>query len=194
MLALLPTGQIFSDATVVFAFDDYYHFALLQSNLHEAWVRRYASTMRTDVRYTPTDCFENFPFPQEPAPEHQDRAARVGERYHEHRRKTMMARSLGLTKTYNLFHDPGCQEADIRTLRDLHAEMDRAILACYGWQEVDLGHGFHVNERGQTRFTISPPARREILARLLKLNLEVAAREAADPALMRTRRRRRRSN
>jgi len=65
--------------------------------------------------------------------------------------------------------------------------MDRAILACYGWtdpsagsgQAIDPGHGFHQNERGQTRYTISPAARREILRRLLALNLEIAAREAA---------------
>lgn len=48
-------------------------------------------------------------------------------------------------------------QMNIFVMRDLHAELDRAILACYGWQEVDLGHDFHVNERGQTRFTISPP-------------------------------------
>ena len=58
------------------------------------------------------------------------------------------------------------------------AAMDRAILACYGWTDIDPGHGFHANERGQTRYTISPTARRQILQRLLALNLEIAAREA----------------
>jgi len=56
--------------------------------------------------------------------------------------------------------------------------MDRANLACYGWADIDSGHGFHANERGQTRYTISPTARREILQRLLASNLEIAAREA----------------
>jgi hypothetical protein len=56
--------------------------------------------------------------------------------------------------------------------------MDRAILACYGWQDLDAGQGFHQNERGQTRYTISPAARSELLRRLLALNLTVAAREA----------------
>lgn len=54
---------------------------------------------------------------------------------------------------------------------------DRAVLACYGWQDLDPGHGFHRNERGQTRYTVSPDARREILRRLLDLNLEIAAAE-----------------
>jgi len=62
-------------------------------------------------------------------------------------------------------------------LRELHAEMDRAIARCYGWEDLDLGHGFYENERGKTRFTISPEARREVLRRLVELNLEVAERE-----------------
>ena len=107
------------------------------------------------------------------------RAVGLGEAYHEHRRQTMLARQLGLTKTYNLFHNRECTDADIARLRELHAEMDRAVLACYGWTDLDPGHGFHANDRGQMRFTVSPAARREILRRLLALNLEIAAREAA---------------
>ncbi len=177
-LAFVPKNYVYGDATVVFAFDDYFHFALLQSNVHEAWLRRNASTMRTDIRYTPTDCFETFPFPPSPAAEARAEAERLGEAYHEHRRQTMLARQLGLTKTYNLFHNPQCADADIVRLRELHAALDRAILACYGWTDLDPGHDFHPNDRGQTRYTISPAARRELLHRLLALNLETAAREA----------------
>lgn len=179
-VAFVPSGWVYSEGTVVFAFDDDYHFALLQSNVHEAWVRRNASTMRTDIRYTPSDCFETFPFPQHPAPEHHTWAARVGAEYHEHRRQTMLARSLGLTKTYNLVHNPACDDPDVARLRALHADLDRAILACYGWTDLDPAHAFHQNDRGQTRYTVSPAARCEILRRLLALNLEIAAREAAE--------------
>jgi hypothetical protein len=98
------------------------------------------------------------------------RAAQVGKEYHEHRAQVMRARSIGLTKTYNLFHDPDCTDADIRRLRELHEQMDRAVLACYGWSDLAPAHGFYKNERGQTRFTVSPDARREILTRLLELN------------------------
>ena len=179
MLAFVPTTLVASEEVIVFAFDDYFHFALLQSNGHEAWVRRNASTMRTDIRYTPTDCFETFAFPPTPADAVRQEAERLGETYHEHRRQTMLARQLGLTKTYNLFHKPECTDTDIARLRELHAAMDRAILACYSWADIEPGHGFHQNERGQTRYTISPTARRDILRRLLALNLEIAAREAA---------------
>jgi hypothetical protein len=59
------------------------------------------------------------------------------------------------------------------------ATNDKAILSCSSWTAHDPGHGFHANERGQMRFTISPTASREVLHRLLALNLDIAAREAA---------------
>lgn len=178
MLAFVPTGWVYGDATIVFAFDDDYHFALLQSNVHEAWVWKNSSSLESRNRYTPTDCFETFAFPQDPPAASRREAEQLGEAYHEHRRQIMLARQLGLTRTYNLFHDPACTDADIVRLRELHAAMDRAILACYGWTDLDAGHGFHGNERGQTRFTIGPAARREILRHLLALNLEIAASNA----------------
>jgi hypothetical protein len=67
-----------------------------------------------------------------------------------------------------------CTDADIVRLRELHAEMDRAVLACYGWEDINLHHSFYPNDRGQMRFTISPEAGREVLHRLLELNLELS--------------------
>ena len=54
--------------------------------------------------------------------------------------------------------------------------MDNAVAAAYGWTDLDLGHGFHETKQG-VRYTISEPARREVLARLLKLNHERYAEE-----------------
>jgi hypothetical protein len=48
----------------------------------------------------------------------------------------------------------------------------------YGWDDLDLGHGFHATPQG-TRFTLSEAARREVLARLLRLNHERYAAEVA---------------
>jgi hypothetical protein len=176
MLSFSSTDIVFGDALVVFAFDDYYHFALLQSNVHESWVWKYASSLESRNRYTPTDCFETFPFPG-PVPESKGAASGSGEAYYAHRQRVMTTRQLGLTKTYNLFHNPEVADADITRMRELHAAMDRAILACYGWHDIDAGHGFHKNDRGQTRYTTSAEARQELLRRLLDLNLRLAEEE-----------------
>jgi len=173
-MVFVPKGWIYGHKVIVFAFDDYFSFSVLQSLIHEIWMRRFTSTMRTDVNYSPSDCFETFPFPQNPSLEDREQAEQVGAEYHEHRRQIMLSRQLGLTKTYNLFHDPSCTDSEIVRLRELHAEMDRAIARCYGWEDLDLGHGFYENERGKTRFTISLEARREVLRRLVELNLELA--------------------
>lgn len=48
--------------------------------------------------------------------------------------------------------------------------------------DVDPEHGFHQNERGQIRYTISPGPCREMLRRLLDLNFETAVAESAPEA------------
>jgi hypothetical protein len=47
--------------------------------------------------------------------------------------------------------------------------MDQAVAAAYGWSELDLDHGFHATKQGE-RYTISEPARRTVLEKLLELN------------------------
>jgi len=60
----------------------------------------------------------------------------------------------------------------------MHQEMDHAVAATYGWDDLDLGHGFHETKQG-VRFTISEDARREVLDRLLELNHQRYAEEVA---------------
>ena len=78
----------------------------------------------------------------------------------------MLANQEGLTKTYNHFHDPHEHSADIVKLRELHKEMDEAVAHAYGWDDLELEHGFHETKQG-LRYTISEAARREVLDRLL---------------------------
>ncbi len=175
----VPVGWIYSEATIVFAFDDYFRFAVIQSSSHECWVRQYASTLKGDTRYSPTDVFENFPFPNS---SNTKSLELLGEQYHEHRHQIMISRQKGLTATYNRFHNPQETAADIARLRELHIAMDQAVASAYGWANLDLGHGFHETPQG-VRYTLSEPARREVLDRLLALNHqrheeEVKAQEA----------------
>ena len=67
-------------------------------------------------------------------------------------------------------------ELEQMVLRELHVKMDHAVTAAYGWTDLDLGHDFRETKQG-VRFTISEPARREVLQRLLKLNHERYAEE-----------------
>ena len=39
-------------------------FCALQSRPHEIWARFFGSSLKDDLRYTPSDCFETYPFPE----------------------------------------------------------------------------------------------------------------------------------
>ena len=169
--------MVYSDATVVLAYDDYASYAVLQSSLHEAWAWKHGSTLKSDLRYSPTDCFETFPFPQQATPSQRAALERLGEQYHEHRRQIMLARQEGLTKTYNRFHDPAEHSADIAELRRLHVEMDQAVLDAYGWGDVNLDHDFR-GEGKEARYALSDGVKEELLRRLLELNFEIAEQES----------------
>ncbi|MBT7189902.1 MAG: hypothetical protein HN916_06890 [Anaerolineae bacterium] len=178
MLAMVPKNQIISIKLNVFTFDDYYHFSLLQSSVHEIWLRRNATTLRTDISYTIKYCFETFPFPQAVSDTLVHQVELIGREFYEYRRQVMLSTQLGFTKTYNRFHDPQCQDDEIQTLRKLHTEMDQAILTCYSWEDIDLQHDFYANDRGKIRYMPARATQREIFTRLIALNQQIAAEEA----------------
>jgi hypothetical protein len=188
MPVVVPTGQVFSHMLGVFASSDPAFLALLSSAPHYWWAIDRASTMKGDLRYTPTDVFETLV-----RPPLTDALRAAGARLHAHRRDLMLARNIGLTATYNLVHDRDCHDPDIVELRRIHTEIDRATIAAYGWhdlldetgatppadpthQTVPLGHGFHKTDQGD-RYTIGPLARTEIIDRLRQLNHQAYADE-----------------
>jgi hypothetical protein len=177
-------------------------FSVLQSSLHDYWARKYSGALETRLCYSPSDCFENFALPDELWSVGNRPLSEIGQRYHEHRKSLMVALWLGLTDIYNLFHTPDLTAARVQKvskksfeeaergyagileLRRLHRELDLAVRDAYGWQDLDLGHDFHevenLPENDRTRYTISSAARKEILKRLLDLNHQRAAEEAAN--------------
>lgn len=165
--------QVFSKRLIVFTEESWGFFSVVQSSLHYGWVDRYGSTLETRMSYIISDCFETYPFPS-----NMEALNAIGESYHRTRAGVMLARGKGLTALYNSVDDPSDESDDIWGLRSVHAELDRAVAAAYGWNDLELGHGFHPTRQG-IRYTISEPARREVLDRLLALNHERHAAEIA---------------
>lgn len=154
-------------------------FACLQSSIHEAWVRGASSKLGNSIRYTTSSGFDTFPFigaALDCGP-----LATIGDRYSKERRHMAIDMGLGLTELYNRFHDPSESSFQIRSLRELHMEIDVAVSAAYGWNDLDLNHGFHevpsLSENDRVRFTISETARLEVLRRLSDLNRRRYAEE-----------------
>ena len=181
------TDAIFADSVDVFAYPNLAPFAILQSRVHEVWARFFSSSMKDDLRYAPSDCFETFPFPDgyqtDPVLEE------IGQRYLEHRAALMEVTSQGMTKTYNAFHDATHKPSNaVAELRDQHAAMDAAVLRAYGWDDIAVAAPIFLekpaDEKGRGQRPGAPehdytyqgrlhwPAeiRDEVLARLLALN------------------------
>jgi len=164
--AFVPTGQVLNEKVVVFVTDRAGHLTLINSELHMSWAWRYSATLKTDLQYTPSDCFETFSQPELTA-----RMDQVGEELHSFRRSVMLEQQLGLTKLYNLVHSEAETGEDVRRLREIHTEVDYAVAEAYGWGDLDLKHGFHDTRQGP-RFTIDPVVQVDILDDLLELNHE----------------------
>jgi hypothetical protein len=180
--SLLTADAIFANAIVVTTLDSNHSFAPLQSRTHEAWARFFSSSLEDRLRYAPSDCFLTFPLP---ALSHDEtEMTSVGDAYYTYRTDLMRRNNQGLTATYNRFHDPYDEDPAIQRLRELHAEMDRAVLRAYGWDDLaETADPVFLTEETETEFTYQgrlfwpSDFRDEVLARLLDLN---RARHAAE--------------
>ena len=145
-------GDVLPDATIiVFARDDDYFFGVLHSRIHEIWARAMGTQLReaqSGIRYTPTTCFETFPFPEPTEEQREAIGAAAGE--------------LNQMRE-NWLDAPGLKASELkrRTLTNLynqrptwldnaHRKLDAAVADAYGWP-ADLGE-------------------QEVLERLLELN------------------------
>jgi type II restriction/modification system DNA methylase subunit YeeA len=156
VMVWLKTSVLANDATVVFAHDDDYFFGVLHSKVHELWALRQGTQLEDRPRYTPTTCFETFPFPWPPGkePREDPLVQAIAE----------AAKDL-VEKRDRWLNPEGTTEAELkqRTLTNLynerptwldlaHKKLDDAVLNAYAWPH-DLTDD-------------------QILERLLTLNLE----------------------
>jgi len=160
----VPTNWVFTNKFCIIEEDRSDLLLILHSELFEAYIRQFSGTLDERLSVSQKWALSTFPLPGAAVPnsEEYDSSLVSLEKLHtEH--------GIGYTNFYNKYHNPDVSAADLQKLRDLHVEIDKAVAAAYGWSNLDLGHGFHETKQG-VRFTISGPARREVLQRLLKLN------------------------
>lgn len=140
--------SIVPDSTIVtFGADDAYVLGVLSSRVHVVWALAQGSRLGVgnDPRYNKTRCFETFPFPVA-SPEQQQRIRELAERLDAHRKARLAEHpKLTMTDMYNALealrsgqaldgklkaaHDQGL----VTTLKQLHDELDAAVLEAYGW-------------------------------------------------------------
>ena len=153
------TAEIIPDhQLIVVARDDDYTFGVLHSRVHEIWALRMGTQLETRPRYTPTTCFETFPFP-EPTEDQREVIAEASQELNELREGWLNPADMPeaelkkrtLTNLYN---------ARPTWLQLAHEKLDAAVADAYGWP--------------------ADPADGEILERLLMLNLARAGQGASN--------------
>lgn len=157
-------GDVLPDATIiVFASDDDYFFGVLHSRIHTLWASGTGTQLEDRPRYTPTTCFETFPFPK-PTDEQRDAIANAAaelNRLRENWRNpadmfgnpTLNSDQLRRRTLTNLYNDYPTW------LANAHVKLDAAVSEAYGWP-ADLPDG-------------------EVLERLLAMNLTRAGAASA---------------
>ncbi len=167
---------------VCIALADAFHLGVLSSQIHGTWALAAGSRLGVgnDPVYVKTTCFEKFPFPAA-SPDQQTRIATLAEQLDAHRKRQQAAHpALTLTGMYNVLaklrsgetlsakdktlHETGL----VAILRQLHDELDAAVLAAYGWS--DLLPSLRNAGRGA--------GGEVLLERLVALNAERAREEA----------------
>lgn len=172
IFARQPADRLFTHSLFVYPIERLGMLAALQSRVHESWARLLSSSMKTDLRYNPSDCFDTFPFP-DPITRGMDEA---GHALHHVRARYMVETQQGLTDTYNRLKDPTCTDPAIQRLRWLHELVDAAVLAAYGWSDIDVPPYGTADEAAMQAFED------EVIDRLFVLNAERAAAEKREAA------------
>jgi hypothetical protein len=145
------SSQIHPDTKLaVLTFEDDYSFGIIQSFIHWEWVLGRCSTWKRDFNYTGDTVFDTFPWPQAPTLKKICAVADAGCALRVLRRETMASNGWSLRELYKTLETPGANK-----LRDAQATLDTAVRTAYGMKPEE-----------------------DILAFLLKLNLELAAKEA----------------
>lgn len=134
--AFQPLPRTFAHTLNVYPIDDILRFAVLQSRIHEHWARLLGSSMKTDLRYTPSTCLATFPFPR-PSPAQQIALAESGQALYDARSALMLRDEIGMTKAWNRVVNPHDDDPAVVELRALRDTMDRTVLAAYGWSDLE---------------------------------------------------------
>ncbi len=129
---------------------DDYSFGILQSGLHWLWFKERCSTLKGDFRYTSDSVFDTFPWPQSPTLKQINAVVVAARELRNLRQEIMQDNGWPLRELYKSLETPGENR-----LRNAHAALDSAVRTVYGMKSDE-----------------------DILAFLLKLNLELADKES----------------
>ena len=133
---------------IVIAIDDAYHLGILSSSTHICWALARGAQLGPTPVYVKSICFDPFPFPDATL-EQKEKIRQLGERLDRHRKQVQAQHpEITITGMYNLleklrkgedFTDKDREynnKALVSTLKQIHDELDNAVLEAYGWEDL----------------------------------------------------------
>ena len=126
-IGFLDSNTIPTNAAVIIPNATIYHFGILTSNVHMAWMRAVAGRLKSDYRYSKDIVYNNFPWPT-PTPAQKARIERTAQ-------AILDARALYADSSLADLYDELTMPKE---LRDAHRANDRAVMEAYGfWQRLN---------------------------------------------------------
>ena len=65
-MGFISNGTFASDLVLLIPNATLYHFGILESNVHMAWMRAVCGRLKSDYRYSKDIVYNNFPWPSTP--------------------------------------------------------------------------------------------------------------------------------
>ena len=123
----LPIGflsaEVIAGDTIILPDATLYHFGVLTSNVHNAWMRVVCGRMKSDYRYSSTLVYNNLPWP-EPTEAQRMKIEQTAQ-------AILDARALYPESSLADLYDEVTMPP---VLRKAHQENDRAVMEAYGWK------------------------------------------------------------
>lgn len=173
-----PTTLVFNEKLTVIAIACATGFGVLQSRVHIAWATFHGRMTggAATTSYSSTDVFDTFAFPGSSPAAIIELLEKPSEELHKARSDFMSRRLVGLTATYNLLRDPGCNDPEVGILREAHVEMDRRVLAAYKWTDIAVPP--YTVPKSEAEKKALEKFEDDLIDRLFVLNAERAKAEA----------------
>ena len=165
--AFVELPKVIDQTAPVYVFDDDFHLAVLQSEVHAVWWLRHGPTFGASPRYVPSDVFETFPIPS-----YSDELQRLGRVLEKERGVALRRDQIGLTEYYRRLNDRSYNSTEILAARSLHQLIAAETLRAYGWNDLEPTLTFRELRGRRQRLTLLAEVTDEILERLLELNKE----------------------
>lgn len=123
-IGFLGTDVLCSNKLRILPNATHYHFGILSSGTHMAWVRQVTGRLKSDYQYSVKLVFNNFPWPN-PTPAQVARVEEAAQAVLAARAPHLPPRGMG---TLADLYDPNTMPPE---LHRAHAELDRAVERCY---------------------------------------------------------------